>query len=654
MQSNSVSPSKILIVDDMPSNLKLLSTALSKAGYDVRNAVDGAGAMMSIAAEMPDLILLDIRMPELDGFTVCRQLNSNASTADIPIIFMSALDQASNKLRAFSAGAVDYITKPFQIAEVLVRIEHQLELRQLRETLESQNQKLRIILRQYEIAEAQIHQINQDLELRVLERTRELNETNQNLQEEICERQQAQSQLMYLAMYDALTGLPNRTLLLKRLEETVQTSQSTLYQWSVLLMLNCDRFKAINDTLGHLHGDRLLVEIAERITAVVPDDGIAARLADDTFAILFSLVANKNAIAPLVQKLQQSLAAPIHLGDHEVTVSANVGVVLVDHSYCQAEHVLRDGSLALLQARETPQRWRVFQPEMHKQALHRLTLEGKLRQALRQQQLQIFYQPIVAMTSVSATAPIVGYEALVRWQPEGTSDFLSPADFIPLAEESELISQLGNWIFRAVCEQLQRWYHAAPTRPVPFVSVNFSVRHLQGEHFAQQIYTVLQQTQVEPSWLKFEITESFLLGDTEPVLETLAQLRHWGIQISIDDFGTGYSSLSYLKQLPVDTLKIDRAFIKDMKTDRDNVRIVEAIVQLAQALKLDVVAEGIETQWQVEQLMKLGCTYGQGYLFSEPLDSKAAWQLLAGRTDYAAPVTVPLPIKLPSSTTPNA
>ena len=317
------------------------------------------------------------------------------------------------------------------------------------------------------------------------------------------------------------------------------------------------------------------MEIANRITAVVTDEGVAARLADDTFAVLFSLITNKNAIAPLVQELQQRLAAPIHLGDHEVTVGANVGVVIVDHSYYQAEHVLRDGSLALLQARQNPQKWRVFQPEMHKQALHRLTLEGKLRQALRQQQLQIFYQPIVAMTSVPATAPIVGYEALVRWQPEGTSDFLSPADFIPLAEESDLISQLGNWVFRAVCEQLQQWQHVAPTRPVPFVSVNFSVRHLQGEHFAQQIYTVLQQTQVEPAWLKFEITESLLLGDTEPMLETLAQLRHWGIQISIDDFGAGYSSISYLYEYEFDVVKLDKKFAKALENSEKEVSVLK-------------------------------------------------------------------------------
>lgn len=624
------SSAKILIVDDVPSNLRLLSTALTEAGYDVRNAIDGTVAMMSIAAEMPDLILLDIRMPALDGFAVCRQLHSNALTAEIPIIFMSALNQVPDKLRAFSVGAVDYITKPFQIAEVLVRIEHQLELRQLRQTLKSQNQKLRIILRQYEIAETQIHQINQDLEQRVLERTKELNTTNQNLQQEIHERQQAQAKLMYLAMHDSLTGLPNRTLLIERLEKTVQTSQSTCSQWAALLMLDCDRFKTINDTLGHLRGDRLLIKIANRITATIPDDSFAARLADDKFAILLPPVSDASAILQLVQRLQQRLGEPIELEDHEVTVSANVGIVLVEPSYRQAEHVLRDGSLALIQAKQKNQGWLAFQPEMHEQALHRLTLEGKLRQALRQEQLQIFYQPIVALAATEATEPIVGYEALVRWQPEGTSDFLSPADFIPLAEESDLILELGNWVFLTVCEQLSQWHQSCSSASVPFVSVNFSVRHLQDEQFSQQIHAILQQTQVKPSWLKFEITENLLIGDTEPVLRTLEQLRRWGIQISIDDFGTGYSSLSYLKQLPVDTLKIDRAFIQDIESNHDNLKIIEAIIRLAQALKLDVVAEGIETEWQAQQLINLGCTYGQGYWFSQPLDSQSVWSLLDG------------------------
>lgn len=626
------SPAKILIVDDAPSNLRFLSRELEQAGYHVRNAHDGTVAIMDVATNMPDLILLDIQMPDLDGFAVCRQLHRNTTTADIPIIFMSAFAGVPNKLRAFELGAVDYITKPFQVAEVLVRIEHQLELRHLRQTLKNQNEKLRIILRQYEISETQIYQINQELERRVTERTKELHDTNDNLQQEMRERRLAQARLMHLAMYDSLTGLPNRTLLIKSLEDIFEAEKAEAYQWSALLMLDCDRFKAINDTLGHLCGDRLLIEIANRISVLMPDDSVIARLADDKFAILLPLIADAQGdiptIASLVKRLQQYLAEPINLGEHDVTIAANVGIVLVSATYREAEHVLRDASLALLQAKQKPCGWRLFETQMHEQALHRLTLEGKLRQALQQQQLQIFYQPIVALESASAACSIVGYEALVRWQPEGTSDFLSPADFIPLAEESDLISQIGNWVFLRVCEQLSEWSQILPAEQMPFVSVNFSVRHLQGDQFTQQIHSVLQQTRVEPAWLKFEITENLLIDDTQTVLETLAQLRRWGIEISIDDFGTGYSSLNYLKQLPVDTLKIDRAFIKDMESDRDNLKIVEAIVHLAQVLKLDVVAEGIETRWQAEQLLELGCTYGQGYFFSQPLDNQTAWALL--------------------------
>ena len=624
-------PAKILIVDDAPSNLRFLSRELEQAGYVVRNAQDGTVAIMDVATNVPDLILLDIQMPDLDGFAVCRQLHKNTTTADIPIIFMSAFAGVPNKLRAFELGAVDYITKPFQVAEVLVRIEHQLELRHLRQSLKTQNEKLRIILRQYEVSETQIYQINQELERRVSERTKELHDTNHNLQQEMRERRLAQTRLMHLAMYDSLTGLPNRTLLIKSLEDIFEADKSESYQWSALLMLDCDRFKTINDTLGHLCGDRLLIEIANRISALMPDDSVIARLADDKFAILLPLIANAEGdvptIASLVKRLQTRLTDPINLGEHDVTMAANVGIVLVSSTYRHAEHVLRDASLALLQAKQKPCGWRLFEQQMHEQALHRLTLEGKLRHALEQQHLQIFYQPIVALES-AAVSSIVGYEALVRWQPEGTSDFLSPADFIPLAEESDLISQLGNWVFRRVCEQLSEWSQLLPTEQMPFVSVNFSVRHLQGDQFTQQIHSVLQQTRVDPEWLKFEITENLLIDDTKTVLETLAQLRRWGIQISIDDFGTGYSSLNYLKQLPVDTLKIDRAFIKDMESDRDNLKIVEAIVHLAQVLKLEVVAEGIETRWQAEQLLELGCTYGQGYFFSQPLDSQTAWALL--------------------------
>lgn len=626
------SPAKILIVDDAPSNLRFLSRELEQAGYNVRNAHDGNVAIMDVATNIPDLILLDIQMPALDGFSVCRHLHKNTMTADIPIIFMSAFSEVPSKLRAFELGAVDYITKPFQIPEVLARIEHQLELRNLRQTLTTQNQKLRIILRQYEISETQVYQINHELERRVLERTKALKEANHNLQQEMRERRLAQTRLMHLAMYDSLTGLPNRTLLIKSLEDIFESEKSEPHQWSALLMLDCDRFKNINDTLGHLCGDQVLIEVANRISTIVPEKSVTARLADDKFAILLPMMADNQGniptIASLVKQLQKRLEESINIGDHEITMAANVGIVLVSSTYRQAEHVLRDASLALLQAKQKPCGWRLFHPKMHEQALHRLTLEGKLRQALRQQQLQVFYQPIVALESGAVASSIVGYEALVRWQPEGTSDFLSPADFIPLAEESDLISQLGNWIFRRVCEQLHQWSQILPAEEMPFVSVNFSVRHLQDDQFTQQIHAVMQQTRVDPAWLKFEITENLLIDDTQTVLETLSQLRRWGIQISIDDFGTGYSSLNYLKQLPVDTLKIDRAFIKDMQSDHDNLKIVEAIVHLAQVLNLEVVAEGIETRWQAEQLLDLGCTYGQGFFFSQPLDDQSAWSLL--------------------------
>ena len=319
----------------------MLGVSLRQAGYNVRNAGSAAVAMMTIAADRPDLVLLDVRMPDLDGFTLCRYLNSAAITADIPIIFMSALADVPDKLKAFAVGGADYITKPFEMAEVLARIEHQLELKRLRQSLKHQNQKLRIVLRQYEIAETQIHEFNQELERRVLEQTQELRSANQILQQEILERRQTEAKLVYLAMYDSLTGLPNRTLLIEHLEKTVQTSQSALYDWSALLMLDCDRFKAINDTLGHLRGDQLLSKIAKRIAAIAPEDAFVARLGDDKFAIMLPILSDIGAIAPLVQRLQTRFAEPIELGSYEVTITANVGIVLVDPSYCQAEQIGR-------------------------------------------------------------------------------------------------------------------------------------------------------------------------------------------------------------------------------------------------------------------------------------------------------------------------
>ncbi|MEM9007356.1 MAG: EAL domain-containing protein [Cyanobacteria bacterium P01_F01_bin.86] len=624
----------ILIVDDVPENLQLLSTALAQEGYDVRNALNGAMAMMGIATEPPDLVLLDVSMPDMDGFEVCRKLKANADTAAIPVVFISALGEVLDKVKAFEVGGVDYVTKPFQIAEIIARVRHQIELRNLQNKLRKQNQQLEATLRQRDKAEAKVHQLNQMLEHRVRERTQQLRMAYQNLQQEMRKRQQAQARLFQMAMYDPLTGLANRSRLLKSLEQALQTVQCSPQSQAALLLLDCDRFKSINNTLGHGKGDQLLVEIANRITAIIPSNSLTARLGHDEFAILLTDLTSLDDIHPIVNTLQESLAVPILLGDYEVTINARIGIVAADPGYSKAEYWLRDGDLAMSQAKiQQPGDWCLFTPEMRQQALHRLILEAKLRQAIQQNRLQVYYQPIFTLEANPATNSIVGYEALVRWQPSSTSSFISPAEFIPLAEETGLISLLGAWILETACRQIHQWNQSRPPEQALFICVNFSVHQLNHNALIQQIDTLLQQTQIEPHWLKIEITESVLMQVSCAVLETLVQLRDRGVQISIDDFGTGYSSLAYLKQLPVDILKIDRTFVKDIEFEPKALQFLEAIFTLARALELDVVVEGIETEYQAQQLTRLGYSYGQGYWFASPVDNQAAEKLLTGELD---------------------
>ncbi len=614
-------PSLILIVDDVPDNLRVLSQTLTASGYEVRNAINGELAIMSIATNPPDLILLDITMPGLDGYEVCRKLKADPTVSDIPIIFISALGAAHDKVQAFEMGGTDYITKPFQISEVQARVAHQLELRQLRQTLSLQNQELRDALHQREQAETEIRQLNQELEKRVQERTLELQIANQTLQSEMQERHQAQAKLLHMALYDSLTGCATRTQLLEKIDVALEKILHPPHPPATLILLDCDRFATINETLGHLKGDQLLMEIAQRIVSVVPQDSLVARLRGDEFAIL--LTSGSLEIETLVVAIQQDLVQPIKLGEYEVSVNASIGIVEANRHYHQAEHILRD----CYQAKERAKHkypgscWQIFKPEMHDQALHQLTLEGQLRHAIEQQKLQVYYQPIVDLTSYPSAFPIVGFEALVRWQPEANI-FISPTEFIPLAEETGLIVPLGSWVLQTAAQQISKWNQIESIPTDLFVSVNFSACQLSSPEIANCIDNVIKHSNCKPSWLKLEITESSLMGNSSQVIDLLSGLRKQGFKICIDDFGTGYSSLNYLRSLPIDTLKIDRTFVWKLESEPESKKILEAILSLSKALDLEVIAEGIETDYQARKISEIRRCLGQGYLFSRPMDSE--------------------------------
>lgn len=599
----------ILLVDDTPDNLHLLSNLLSAQGYKVRCVTNGQTALKAARAKLPDLILLDIMMPHMNGYEVCQILKSDTQTRDVPVIFLSALDEVLDKVKAFSVGGVDYITKPFQFQEVLIRVENQLALK---------------------TAETKVRQLNAELEIKVKERTSELEVTNQELQREIAERKLLEKQLLHMALHDPLTGLPNRALFMERLKQAViRAKQQPEYQFSVLF-LDCDRFKIVNDSLGHLVGDELLTAIASRLKLSLSPVDTLARLGGDEFTLLLEEIKDITSVTQIAERILWELSRPFYLDKREVFITASIGIVLGNATYDQPEHLLRDADTAMYRAKASGKaRYHVFNPAMHQEALQLLQLETDLRRAIERQEFVVYYQPIVSLCE----GKISGFEALVRWQ-HPTRGFVSPAEFIPVAEETGLITFIGTWVMREACQQLRIWQEQKLSEESLTMSVNLSVREFSQPNLIELIDDTLKKTQLSPQSLKLEITESAIMEKDGSVTAILQQLRNRQIQLSIDDFGTGYSSLSYLNRLPVDTLKIDRSFINPIDKNSESLGLVPAIITIAHSLGMSAIAEGVETQQQLAKLRTLNCGFGQGYLFSKPLGSKLAADLLAAAPQY--------------------
>ncbi|NEZ67019.1 EAL domain-containing protein [Leptolyngbyaceae cyanobacterium CCMR0082] len=595
--------SNILLVDDTPQNLQLLFNILLNQGYKVRCAINGALALKAIESLPPDLILLDINMPDMDGYSVCRQLKSCQNTQEIPVIFVSAMGETLDKVKAFESGGVDYVTKPFQLGEVLARISTHLSLKQ---------------------AQAEIKVLNEQLEQRVVERTLQL-------QEEMAERQRVQEKLIYQTTHDRLTDCLNLPGFVKVLEQSMDQTQFLSETYAVL-SLTCERFQRITNAFGHLVGDHLLLQVAHRLNHGFSDQAVIARIGSDRFVVLLKGLAANREIAQqtclaMAKQVQGELSKVFIVEHHQIFLQTKWGITLGQPQYSRADHILRDASIACSQAYSQgltlPGRtegniaaYCVFNAHMHDQALEKVQLESNLRQAIDRQEFIVHYQPIVSLS----TGEIRGMEALVRWQhPE--QGFISPSQFIPAAESSGLIVPLGAIVMRQACEQFRQWQQQHPSLDQLKVSVNLSVRQFAQPDLVERIQQMLADTDLQPENLQLEITESAIMESSESAASILERLRSQNIQLAIDDFGTGYSSLSYLTQFPVDTLKIDRAFVNQLGQDPKHVGIFQAIVTLANTLGMDIVAEGIETDRQLQQLRTFGCQLGQGYLFSKPVDS---------------------------------
>lgn len=616
---NKLSTDNILIVDDTPNNLRLLSKTLMNEGYQVRCAINGAMALLTIKTKIPDLILLDINMPDIDGFEVCQQLKESELTQDIPVIFISALDSISDKVKAFEVGGVDYICKPFKIPEVLSRVDNQLKIQNLRRQLIQKNQLLQIEIYNRIAAEAEIKQLNFDLERRVIERTTQL-------QTEINHKQKIQKELEYLAWNNSLTELPNRLWLTQKLHTMLQAVAKNTREKFTTILLDCNRFKIINDSLGRQAGDQLLKMISQRFKSdqVIKNINIS-HFGEDKFIIFLSRTTNEQQAIALAHHLQQSLTTAFIIEQREIFISFNMGIVVCDASYTDPEEIFRDADLAIQKAKNSSCcYYQVFDSTIENKTLGILEIETDLRIALKRQEFSLNYQPIIALN----TETIVGFETLVRWH-HPDKGFISPGKFIPIAEQTNLILPLGMWILREACQQIRLWQdQLAGQYPDFSVSVNISGKQFEQEDFIQQLDNIVADTRIDIKHLKLEITETLLMNNTAIADRIFNQLKARKIKLAIDDFGTGYSSLSYLDRFPVDTLKIDRSFVSRLNKKNQASTIVKATIDLAHNLGFNIVAEGVETQQQVEQLNQWNCEFAQGYYYSKPLTPEVAWQFL--------------------------
>ena len=448
---------------------------------------------------------------------------------------------------------------------------------------------------------------------------------------DVSERKRVESELKRTAFHDALTGLPNRTLFFDNLLRLTAAAKRYGHHPFALLCLDLDRFKVINDSLGHPAGDKLLVEMAQRLVECTREEDTVARLGGDEFAILLEQIRGPEDAVRVAERILQRFSDPLHLDEVEVSVEASIGIALSLTADGQPENLLRDADMAMYQAKAKRCGYQIFDSRMHARALERMKLEIDMKRAIDRQQIHLHYQPIVAL----GTGELAGFEALARWQQEGHGA-IPPTKFIPLAEEAGLMGRLSRRVFHEACSQMRQWRERHPAARNCFVSVNVSSKLLSGGNLLEEIDSVLNETGLEPQCLRLEITESAIAENTRAAAHTLAELRKRQIKLCLDDFGKGFSSLNYLHRFPIDVLKIDRSFVRRLRVHLGRERgkkhpleIIRTIVAMAQIFGMQVVAEGVEVTEQLQILRELGCEFGQGYLFSPALDAAHAARFLA-------------------------
>ena len=453
-------------------------------------------------------------------------------------------------------------------------------------------------------------------------------------QTDITLRRQAEEKLRYGALHDDLTGLPNRTAFMERLRRSLERARLDDQYVFAVLFVDLDRFKIINDSLGHRVGDQLLIEIARRLeTALRPSD-LVGRLGGDEFVVLIDHLREEHDVAYVAERIQKILSVPITLGDREVFSTVSIGITMSSSLSECAEDLLRDADTAMHRAKLNGKaRFEIFDPQMREQALRIMQMETDLRRALGREEFVLYYQPIISFDS----GRLAGFEALIRWN-HPLRGFVGPAEFIPIAEDNGMINPIGRWVLQEACRQMREWQQQHPGGLPLTISVNLSGKQFSQPDLIEVIAGILRETGLPAPFLKLEITETVIMENADSAAEMLNELKALGSQLAIDDFGTGYSSFSHLHRFPIDTLKIDRAFVSRMDTSRESSEIVRTILSLAHNLKMSVVAEGVETSAQIKQLRNLGCEYGQGYFLHRPMPAADAEKLIVEEIQAAASV----------------
>lgn len=441
---------------------------------------------------------------------------------------------------------------------------------------------------------------------------------------DITQRKTVEEQLAREALHDTLTGLPNRAFLTDLIERAMRRRRRNREYAFAVLFVDLDRFKVVNDSMGHAAGDQLLIEVSRRLQDCVRPGDVVARLGGDEFCVLLDDIEDSSDSTRVAERIESSLEAPIVIDGRDVFTSASIGIAVTEGEAFGAEQLLRNADTAMYRAKARGKaRFEVFDRGMHERAVAALQLETDLRSALEREEFRLVYQPVVALE----TERITGFEALVRWE-HPVRGMVPPSEFLPLAEEMGLMVPLGRWVLGQACRQMSLWAERFPKLPDLSVSVNLSAKQLHQPDLVRQVADVLRETKLDPRRLKLEIAEAVLMDDPELHLAVVAELGELGVQVQVDDFGTGPSSLTYLSRLQVDTLKIDRSFVGGLDNHTDRSSVVQAIITMARDLGIRVVAEGVETAQQSDRLLTLRCERGQGYLYSQPVDAEGATSLL--------------------------